>query len=232
MNSNWEVLSETGLQFFGKMSASISHEIKNVLAIINENAGLLEDLTVMAEKGGPVDPQRLKTQAERIMKQIRRGDEIVKGMNRFAHSVDEPLRQTDLSDTLVLMCVLSGRFASMRGVRLELEPPATQIPILTNPFFLENLIWLCLDFAMGRAGAGKTVLLKAQKIEGGGKIGFLKLEDLAKSQTDSFPGERETALMQALKAEMAVHKDKSEIYLTFPLQAGGQRETPPWAREK
>ena len=33
-----------GIQFFGKMAASISHEIKNVLAIINENAGLLEDI--------------------------------------------------------------------------------------------------------------------------------------------------------------------------------------------
>ena len=90
MSWNWEVISETGLQFFGKMSASISHEMKNVMAIINENAGLLEDLTVMAEKGMPIDPERLKTQASRIMKQIRRGDDIIKGMNRFAHSVDEP----------------------------------------------------------------------------------------------------------------------------------------------
>jgi hypothetical protein len=221
MSWNWEVISETGLQFFGKMSASISHEIKNVMAIINENAGLLEDLTVMAEKGVPIDPQRLRTQADRIMKQIRRGDEIVKGMNRFAHSVDERLRQTDLNDTLALVCTLSGRFASMRGVRLELEPSASQIPIVTNPFFLENLLWLCLDFAMGCAGAGKTVLLKAEKIEGGAKIGFLKLLDLAKSETGPFPGERETALLQALKAELFVHKEIGELVLTLPLQAGG-----------
>ena len=99
MSWNWEVISETGLQFFGKMSASISHEMKNVMAIINENAGLLEDLTVMAEKGMPIDPQRLRTQASRIMKQIRRGDDIIKGMNRFAHSVDEPWRQVELNDT-------------------------------------------------------------------------------------------------------------------------------------
>jgi hypothetical protein len=50
MSWNWELLGETGLQFFGKMSASISHEIKNVMAIINENAGLLEDLTVDERK--------------------------------------------------------------------------------------------------------------------------------------------------------------------------------------
>jgi hypothetical protein len=37
-------LGRQGLQFFGKISASVSHEIKNVLAVIGENAGLLEDL--------------------------------------------------------------------------------------------------------------------------------------------------------------------------------------------
>ncbi len=220
MSRDWEVLGETGLQFFGKMAASISHELKNVMAIINENAGLLEDLTIMAEKGMPMDPQRLKTQASRIMKQIRRGDDILKSMNRFAHSVDESLRQADLNDVLALMCTLSGRFASMRGVTLEQEPPSTPVPIVTRPFLLQNLIWLCLDFAMGCAGAGKTVLLKAEKTEGGAKIGFSKLQDLANCETGSFPGERETALLQALKADLAINKDLEEMHLTFPPESG------------
>jgi hypothetical protein len=221
MSRDWEVLGETGLQFFGKMSASISHEMKNVMAIINENAGLLEDLTVMAEKGIPIDPERLKTQASRIMKQIRRGDDIIKSMNRLAHSVDEPLRQADLNDSLALMCTLSGRFASMRGVTLEQKPTSTQVPIITNPFFLQNLIWLCLDFAMGCAGAGKTVFVKAEKTDGGAKIGFSKLQDLANCETGSFPGERETALLQALKADLVIHKELGEMHLAFPLSSQG-----------
>jgi len=221
MSSNWEILGEAGLQFFGKMSASISHEMKNVMAIINENAGLLEDLTIMAEKGMPIDPERLKTQASRIMKQIRRGDDIIKGMNRFAHSVDESLRQTDLNDSLALMCALSGRFAFMRGVTLEQEPPSTQVPIITHPFFLQNLIWLCLDFTMGCAGAGKTVFLKAEKTEGGAMIGFSKLQGLANCETGSFPGERETALLQVLKADLVIHKELGEMHLTFPPESKG-----------
>jgi len=215
MSWNWELLGETGLQFFGKMSASISHEIKNIMAIINENAGLLEDLTVMAEKGMPIDPERLKTQAGRIMKQIRRGDDIIKGMNRFAHSVDDPLRRADLNDTLGLMAALSGRFASMRGITLELEPPSSQVPMTTHPFFLQNLIWLCLDFAMGSTGTGKTVALRAEKIETGAKIRFSKLLDLAKAEPGSFPGERETALLQALDAALVMDRDRGELQLTF-----------------
>jgi signal transduction histidine kinase len=216
MSWNWEMIGETGLQFFGKMSASISHELKNVLAIINENAGLLEDLTVMAEKGMPIDPERLKTQASRIMKQIRRGDEIIKGMNRFAHSVDEPLRQVDLHDTSALVCALSGRFASMRGVTLDLEPPSIQISIVTNLFFLQNLLWLCLDFAMASTGAGKKATLKAEKMGTGAKIRFSRLQEMGSKEPGSFPGERETALLQALKAGLALHKDSGEMHLTFP----------------
>ena len=97
------------------------------------------------------------------------------------------MRQVELNDTLALMCDLSGRFASMRGVTLELDPPSTQIPIITNPFFLQNLIWLCLDFAMGCDGAGKTVFLRAEKLERGAKIRFSKLQDLAKGNR-IFPG--------------------------------------------
>jgi C4-dicarboxylate-specific signal transduction histidine kinase len=219
MSWNWEMIGETGLRFFGKMSASISHELKNVMAIINENAGLLEDLTVMAEKGMPIDPERLKTQASRIMKQIRRGDEIIKGMNRFAHSVDEPLRHADLNDTLALVCALSGRFASMRGVTLELEPPLTQISVVTNPFILQNLIWLCLDFAMSSTGAGKKVVLKAEKVETGAKILFSELQELGRQEPGSFPGERETALLQALRARLEIQRESGQLYLLIPAQA-------------
>ena len=86
-----DIIAETGLQFFGKISASISHELKNVMAIVNENAGLLEDLTVMAERGKPLDPARLKLMAAAVQKQIGRADVILKNMNRFAHSFDETL---------------------------------------------------------------------------------------------------------------------------------------------
>ena len=49
MNNQWDIIGGEGLQFFGKMSASISHEIKNVLAIINENTGLIEDSDLTKE---------------------------------------------------------------------------------------------------------------------------------------------------------------------------------------
>ena len=51
MPNTLDPLGEAGLRFYSKVSASISHEIKNSLAVINESAGYLEDVTLMAKKG-------------------------------------------------------------------------------------------------------------------------------------------------------------------------------------
>jgi C4-dicarboxylate-specific signal transduction histidine kinase len=222
MSWNWQIIGEGGFQFFGKMSASISHEIKNVIAIINENAGLLDDLTVMAEKGMPIDPQRVKTQAGRIQKQIQRADGIVKSMNRLAHSVDEPQKEVDLHDALGLLCGLSTRFASMRGVTLELQPASRPVTIMTSPFFFQNLTWLCLDFAMGATGSGKAVRLSAEKSESGARITLSGLHNLDKMDLGGFPGERGNALLNALKGELEMRKETGELILAFAKDLGGE----------
>jgi signal transduction histidine kinase len=215
MSSDWELIGKAGLVFFGKMVASISHEIKNVLAITNENAGLLEDLTLMAEKGMPMDPEKLKTLAGRIKKQIRRADEIVKNMNKFAHSVDKSLMSVDLGELLPSVAALSGRFASMRGVTLEPESMGISPRITTNPFLLENLVWLCTDFAMDMAGRGKTVRLIAEKTENGGRIRFTQLEALGEVPAEKFPGEVEKALLEALKAQITKDVEARELVLSI-----------------
>jgi len=66
----------------------------------------------------------------------------------------------------------------------------------------------------------EKVGLRAEKIEGGAKNRLSKLHDLAKKETGSFPGEREIALLQALKADLMIQKEPGELHLTFPAEAG------------
>ena len=216
MNSKRDIIGEQGLQFFGKMSATISHEINNALAIINENAGLLQDFTLMADKGMPLDPERLNSLAGKVIQQIRRAEGIIKNMNRFAHSVDEPGKSVNLGDIAELMAALSGRFASMRGVTVEPKPAAVPVTITTNPFFLENLIWLCLDFAMDAAGPGNTIDIITVKTENGAQIRFARVEDLAKAPLDKFPSEREKALLDTLKADLVSDVGAGALVITLP----------------
>ena len=155
MGQKPDIIAETGLQFFGEMSASISHEIKNVMAIVNENAGLLEDLTIMADRGKPIDPARLKAMADAVKKQIGRADGIIKNMNRLAHSIDQTVTNVELNETIHLLVGLTARFAVMRGVQVDLQLPENPVTFQTAPFFLMNLLWLCLDFSMSASGDEK-----------------------------------------------------------------------------
>ena len=152
-----DTIGEAGLQFFGKITASVSHEIKNSLAIINENAGLLEDFTLMAGRGKPIDPARLSVMAETVKRQIKRADGIIRDMNRLAHSIDHVVTTVDLNETIELIIALTARFAAMRNIQVDVQLPQNPVKFQTAPFFLMNLIWLCLDLSMSVSGDGKRI---------------------------------------------------------------------------
>jgi signal transduction histidine kinase len=216
-----DVIGLGGIRFFGKMSASISHDLKNVLAVINESAGLLEDLCLMAEKGKPLDPGRLKRLAEEVKNQIRRGDRIITSMNRFAHSADSESAAIDLGDLLELLVELSSRYASMRGVRLEIDRPSDAVAVTTAPFVLLNLLWLCLDYAMAAAGPGKTVAVAAEKTAAGARLKFGKLEGMD-AMAGSFPAEPVNSLERALSAEICLAPGSRELAVSLPGMGKGE----------
>ena len=209
-----DIIAETGLQFFGRISASISHEIKNVLAIINENAGLLEDLTLMADRGQPIDPARLKIMAAAVQKQIGRADNILKNMNRFAHSIDETVADVDLNQTIEQFITLTERFVAMQGVKVDLRLPASSLTIPTAPFFLMNLLCLCLDFSMSASGEEKRVGLVVEETEDSVRIRFRQLEGLTEALLKTFPSDREKNLLAVLEADLTAERE--EIVLRLP----------------
>ena len=216
MSAKPDIIAEAGLQFFGRISASISHELKNVLAIVNENAGLLEDLTLMADRGQPIDPARLKKMAETVKKQIGRADEILKNMNRFAHSGDEAVAEVDLNQTLELFMALTERFRTMRGVEADLQLSANPLSIATAPFFLMNLLCLCLDFAMSAGGEGKRIDLVVEETKSSVRIRFQQLAGLCEELMETFPTGRENRLLAVLAADLRAETGSGEMVLRLP----------------
>ncbi len=155
-----------GLHFFGKVSASVSHEIKNVFAVINEGAGLIEDFTLMVQKGMPLEPDRLKRVAKSIQGQIQRGDGIIKNMNAFAHSTDQDVCDVELVEILSLAVALARRMADMQQVGLEMgqSEPTT---LRTSPFELMRLLHGAIEVSLGSMSKGNVLSLKVQPEEGG-----------------------------------------------------------------
>jgi len=213
MSAKPDIIAETGLQFFGKISASISHELKNVIAIVNENAGLLEDLTAMAERGRPVDPARLKKMSAALKNQVGRADEILHNMNRFAHTIDATVAEIDLNQTVELFMALADRFIVMGGFKVDLQLPDRPLKIPTAPYFLINLLWLCLDFAMSASGDEKRVELVVEETGTSVRIRFRRLAGLTAELWETFPSEREKKLLEMLAADLTATHERREIML-------------------
>jgi C4-dicarboxylate-specific signal transduction histidine kinase len=222
MSDRLAVIAENGLQFFGKVSASLSHEFRNVLATLYENAGLLEDLVLMAEKGMPLDAKRVKDLATRLKGQVRRGTEIADNMNRFAHSVDEPLASVNLYEMLDLVTSLAQRTASVHGVALQTRNAGPPLVIRIAPFGLENLIWLCLDLGMRAKLTEKTLTVAADPGETGACIRFRGFQGLREFREDDVSVQRLDGLARAVGAVVTLDEENKEIVLSIHQDTGGR----------
>jgi C4-dicarboxylate-specific signal transduction histidine kinase len=210
---------DENLRFFGIVVASISHEIKNVMAIINEKAGLLKDLTLMAQKGMALDMNRVQSIADDMRSQIKRSDAIIKNMNKFAHSVDEEVQQVNLNELTALMTILSERFASRLGVTLSFQSLQTDVIIRTHPFRLEYMIWHCIHLAMGKCAEPKTLTVAVEKSGQSAQVKFIF--NSRESEKSSQLGNVDR-LLRPLKAEIIMNVREPQMILSLPADISAQ----------
>lgn len=136
---------EKELAFFSTITTSVTHEINNVTAIIRELAGLLDDLLYGAEQAGQINVEKFKMITDKITYQTKRGELIIKRLNRFAHTVDISVNTLNLRDMLQDITDLCQRFASLKNIQLETQFPEEKIELTSNAFLLQFAVFVCID---------------------------------------------------------------------------------------
>ncbi|MFC1852572.1 hypothetical protein ACFL27_20435 [candidate division CSSED10-310 bacterium] len=207
-----------GLNFFGKITASMSHEINNVLAIVNEYNGLLEDLLYAAEQGRPISNEQLQRISSSISNQMIRGKQITKRMNRFAHSIDKPVRSVDLNSLVDDMVQISERLTSQRSIHLQADLPGSTIIVESNPFFLKYAIFSYLSIIIARAQKGNETFIKLEAHNSGAKLIFTSSPvDNSVDVTDNMALQYNIALfLQARCSEISSQNDHYTVELLIP----------------
>ncbi len=155
-NEKMDELTQEGFRFFGRMSASATHEIKNTLAIINENVGFMDDLSMMSQDG-MLSCEQINSVAKKIKKQVQRSNNILKKLNQFSHSVDLSKEMADVETTVKFTLELASRLIEMYEVTVEIIPAPSHISVNANQFFLENMIWKAVETACQGARQEKKV---------------------------------------------------------------------------
>ena len=164
------LLREQALSFFGAITASLSHEINNSVAIITELSGLQEDLLLGAEQGRPIDNGKMLELSQRITNQVKRGREFIKRLNRFAHTVDNAIADYDLKEVLDQLAALAQRFAFLKGVNLEASLEKESLKIRGNPFGLQQAVFICIRLVIDASNKNETISVTFEKEEQGARI--------------------------------------------------------------
>ena len=217
-----EKICAEGLTFFGKTNRLISHELKNILAIISETLGLLDELMELSESGMGLTPERLRSMNASIIEEVERANTVIRCMNTFAHSVDEFIGEVDLNKTISLMIQLSKLNPVSKTVQINFSE-TDSITIHTSSFFLENLLYHALLFAMSAAGPDKHIQISLHS--SGDKTG-VEFSGIASSGFESFPSEHAGLLASAIAAEISSDVSSGKFHVVLPKKmSGGPIET-------
>jgi C4-dicarboxylate-specific signal transduction histidine kinase len=210
---------DDGLAFFGAVTASVSHELNNVISIIDQTAGLVQDMIAAENKGIPINIDRLSTAVGTIQTQTERGIGIIGRLNRFAHSADEAHVEFDVADVLGNLVELCQRLAGLKYTRLELARPAERLKMVGSPFFLQAAVFLSIRTALGAVERNDTIHVSA-RAEGDGAL--VQLESPRDIDTDHRDMVVLRFITQYMNARVEVRNEEHQtvVEMTFP---GGGR---------
>jgi nitrogen-specific signal transduction histidine kinase len=167
--------------FFGKITAGITHELKNVLAIIRESSGLIGDIISISPEAIIKHQEKIQNSIVRIKDQIERGVNLTDRLNRFAHSTDETLSKIDLQETTEQLVTLAQRFARLKHVVLNTVPPDQEVPpvtLVTRHVQIHMALFASLECCLTVMSAGGEINIGIRKLEGKNAVHMVCKGDL------------------------------------------------------
>lgn len=216
MGHDWKETAKKGFLFSGEMTASATHEIKNSLAVIKENAGLLEDLARMSNKDKSLLPEKIIALGQRITKHVGQANKTITNMNKLAHSTDRFEASVNVVEILEFLKTITSRLTTNRGVRLTISPPGSStgndFMLTTSPFLFKQLVWQCICLLMEEMCDSKEVQIN---IAGGDKsvILLFKGVSVSKEAFDLFVSKEANALSSPINYDITRDENTGELVL-------------------
>jgi C4-dicarboxylate-specific signal transduction histidine kinase len=153
--------------FLAAMTASATHEVRNVLAIIKESAGLIEDMVHVYGKKGTLDREKVYRAVDRIDVQVKRGADLLTNLNRLSHTLDSEEARVDLGHEVEQAVFLSQRFARKKGHRVVAAPSDTSQMVTVHPLHLHMALFSAMECCMEALPDGAAITLSVGETERG-----------------------------------------------------------------
>jgi len=214
--------------FLAKITASTTHEIRNVLAIVKESAGLIEDLVRSFGKRGTLKEDKLFQAVSRIDAQVGRGAQLLTNLNRLAHGLDRTSEPVDLGASAQQVASLSERFARQRRQTVQVRAPEAPLTATANALQLQMVLFTAVECCLEAMAEGGAVTI--QPHESGGLpavkvVGEIDSAPAPSDPTATAAWPRLAALGEDLNASVQVVEGSCTIRVVFAVPGRGQGAT-------
>ncbi|MCF8107249.1 MAG: hypothetical protein K9K64_17365 [Desulfohalobiaceae bacterium] len=145
---------------WGKICAGYTHEIKNILAIINESKGLIDDIHHLNKQTEQAFQEKIAASLDIIQQQVERGERLSSLMNTFAHTPDQEVAPVSIGETLSVLLGLSERFARQKKITLELDEQPKKLTLVTRPVEFMHLLFVGLELALAVLESGDDIRIR------------------------------------------------------------------------
>ena len=209
------------LEFFGAIGASLSHEFNNVMAIISEASGLVEDLMFLHGKGQDITPERFELALQRINAQVLRGKDFAKQLNGFSHSIEKKDATMDAREVIESVEQLCRRFARLNEVEVVLDLPADEIRITCDRFPLMHFFFRVFILALNSSESGTVIVAHLREAEHGFDLellGSTPIQEIAEGLPDKRTSISELSEALGGNADITLKEgSKLRIFVRLPL---------------
>jgi C4-dicarboxylate-specific signal transduction histidine kinase len=191
--------------FIAKITAGATHEIRNVLAIIKESAGLIEDMILFSDKRGSLDQDKLMRAVGHIKAQVSRGTELMANLSRLAHSTDPTHDRIDLSREVQQAAFLCQRFARQMNHIVQVKSDNQDPTVSVNPLRLQMAVFAAVECCLEQLPKSGTVTVHTSRqgdqacVEFVGEVGD---EAVASPATEAASWSRLGELLNSLGASV------------------------------
>jgi two-component system NtrC family sensor kinase len=154
-----EVEHSHKLSSIGRLAAGVAHEVNNPLAVINEKAGLMQDL-IQYNPDFP-DKDRFVNLVKAIIQSVERCRTITHRLLGFARRMDVEVQILDVNEVLQETLGFLEKEALYKNVKLDLDLSKNLSKIESDRGQLQQVFLNILNNAMAAIGDGGTIAISS-----------------------------------------------------------------------